>query len=272
MIQALTRLPPRSLLGALVRLPLRLIPKGTVVVVRGGLNKGAAWIVGSSVHGCWLGTYESEKQAAVSRLVRPGMVVWDVGANAGFYTLAFSRLVGPTGRVYAFEPLAENAHSLLRHVRLNELANVSIVQAALSDDAGLVGFRTAPSNAMGRIAPAERSYLVPALTADGFLALHPDARPDLIKIDIEGSEGAFLAGARELLQSAAPRILLALHGADQSRSCSETLRGLGYSLRHLDGTTPIEGPPGCDEIMASRGAPQQRVPADGGRVACSDRG
>ena len=103
-MRALTDLSPESALGALVRLPLRLIPPSHVITVKDGLNKGARWIVGSSIHGCWLGTYESEKQNVVSKLVRPGMVVWDVGANAGFYTLAFARLVGNTGRVYAFEP------------------------------------------------------------------------------------------------------------------------------------------------------------------------
>ena len=110
------------------------------------------WVVGSSTHGCWLGHYELEKQAVVSALVKPGMKVFDVGANAGFYTLAFARLVGNHGHVWAFEPLAENVQNLRRHVALNELANVTIVQAAVSRVAGVANFAVAENNSMGRLA------------------------------------------------------------------------------------------------------------------------
>lgn len=52
--------------------------------VRSGINKGRRWIVGSSIHGCWLGHYEIEKQSVIRRLVKPGMrmKLFDVGANA----------------------------------------------------------------------------------------------------------------------------------------------------------------------------------------------
>ncbi len=73
-------------------------------VVQGPL-RGKRWIAGSSNHGCWLGSYELAKQRKVIELVRPGMVCWDVGAHVGFYTLLFAELVGPLGRVFAFEPL-----------------------------------------------------------------------------------------------------------------------------------------------------------------------
>src|SRR5688572_27975846 len=97
-----SHISPRSFWGALLRLPLRAIPKRTTVKVQSGINRGMKWIVGSSIHGCWLGTYELEKQPVIERFVRPGMTVFDIGANAGFYTLAFSRLVGEEGRVWAF--------------------------------------------------------------------------------------------------------------------------------------------------------------------------
>jgi hypothetical protein len=83
-----------TLLGKVLRLPLRLLPKGMVVPILTGPAKGQKWIVGSSNHGCWLGTYELEKQAVLERFVKPGMTVYDIGAQAGFYSLFFSRLVG----------------------------------------------------------------------------------------------------------------------------------------------------------------------------------
>ena len=68
-----SKIPPGTIFGKLLRLPLRLVPKGTVVRVRGGLNRGMKWVVGSSTHGCWLGTYEMAKQNTIDRFIRPGM-------------------------------------------------------------------------------------------------------------------------------------------------------------------------------------------------------
>jgi len=194
MLDTLTKLDPQSFMGAFVRLPLRLIPRDHVTVVRRGINKGFRWVVGSSIHGCWLGTYEHKKQTLMSRLLRPGMVVWDVGANAGFYSLAFSRLVGDAGKVYAFEPFAENTTNLLTHLRLNNIKNTQIVQAALAETTGLSGFSVAASNSMGHLSQQVSSYLVPSIAVDDFLARCPEARPDLFKIDIEGAESSLLLG------------------------------------------------------------------------------
>ena len=59
------------------------------------------------------------------------MTVYDVGAQAGFYTLMVSRIVGDSGQVFAFEPSVREARYLIEHVRLNQLRNVRIVQAAV---------------------------------------------------------------------------------------------------------------------------------------------
>lgn len=252
MLARLSRISPKSLLGTLLRLPLRAIPKSAVVRVRSGINEGSSWIVGSTIHGCWLGTYEAEKQALVAKLVRPGMIVWDIGANAGFYTLAFSRLVGPTGRVYAFEPFAENVANILKHVRMNNLQNTIVVQAAMGREAGVTGFRTADSNSMGSLSYDERTYLVPVLTADGFLGRSPESRPDLVKIDVEGAESDVFAGAGRMLESTGTAILLALHGEQQERLCCEALSSLGFSIFYLDGTVASDRPLRSDEVYATR--------------------
>lgn len=224
--------------------------------VRSGLNKGARWVAGSSIHGCWLGSYESEKQRLVSKLIRPGMVVWDVGANAGFYTLAFSRMVGTSGAVYAFEPSAENVCNLLRHVHLNSLGNVIVVQVALGASTEIVGFRRGPFNSMGSVSSQARSYLVPSLTVDDFLARNPGARPDLLKIDVEGAEADVLVGASEFLRKASPQIVLELHGTSQTQRCTAILTALDYSLYYLDGAPATDRPLKSDEIHARRDVAQ----------------
>lgn len=249
LLERLTRLPFDSLLGALVRAPLKLVPRNRVMRVRSGLNEGASWIAGSSVHGCWLGTYEAEKQARIGQVVAEGMTVWDVGANVGFYSLALSRRVGSRGRVYAFEPLQANVERLREHLRLNDARNVVVVSAALGAKSGNVGFVVAPSNSMGHVSEEAPSCVVRQLSADDFLRDHPDAAPAFLKVDIEGAEADFLAGATRLLAAHRPSMTLALHGEPQRRRCEVTLRDAGYALATLDGNPLNPGDP-CDELYA----------------------
>lgn len=252
MIHKFADLNSTSVLGRLARIPLRLVPADAVLTVRGGVIKGSRWIAGSSIHGAWLGSYERDKQDFIAKLVRPGMVVWDIGANAGFYTLAFARLVGKTGRVYAFEPLAENAQNILAHVRLNGVTNAVLVQAALSAEVGLSGFETGGLNAEGRLSDDGKDYLVPTWSVDEFLSGRPNARPDLLKIDVEGAESAVLMGARALLSSTAPDILLATHGVDEHKRCSSLLTDFGYALYQFDGSKVAGVAPERDEIFATQ--------------------
>src|SRR5690348_11469417 len=115
-------IPRNTVFGRLLRFPLAFIPKTTVITAKGGLTKGMKWVVGSSTHGCWLGNYEPEHQALIRAEVKRDMNVLDIGANAGFYSLAFA---GLGASVWAFEPLAENVVNLRRHVSLNKLERVS---------------------------------------------------------------------------------------------------------------------------------------------------
>ncbi len=250
MTSILSRVPRGSLLGAALRLPLRLIPKQQVVTVRSGLNQGMKWIVGSSIHGCWLGHYEQDKQEIIRRVVKPGMKVFDIGANAGFYTLAFSRLVGPSGHVWAFEPFAENAQNLLRHVALNGLTNVTVIQAAASDHTGLAGFRVAASNSMGALSAEQNDYLVPTVALDDLLERGTVPVPEVIKMDVEGAEALVLRGARRVLHTGQSILLIALHGAEPQRDCIAQLAASSYRVTLLDGQTTVNPAVPCDEIVA----------------------
>ncbi len=89
-----SHVPQSSLLGRAMRLPLRLIPRHWAVPVIQGPLKNMRWIVEAGTHGCWLGTYEWEKAQRFAQEIRPGMVVFDIGAHAGFYSLlASSRMM-----------------------------------------------------------------------------------------------------------------------------------------------------------------------------------
>lgn len=244
-----SKIRPNSILGWCLRFPLRLIPKDTVLKVRSGLNQDMKWIVGSSVHGCWIGTYELEKQAALAGMITAGMTVFDIGANAGFYTLAFSRLVGDKGHVWAFEPYAGNALNILRHIKLNRLQNATLLQVAVVNRTGVTGFQVAQNNSMGVIA-SEGVYRVPSVTIDDLIADKIVPFPEVIKIDVEGAESLVLDGARTLLSKQRTRLFVALHGDKQRRDCLEILEFFGYRTYLLDGSTFGVGQLDCDEIYA----------------------
>jgi len=219
-----------SLFGRAIRLPLRLIPRDAVLRVLSGPLRGRRWIAGAATNGCWLGTYERFAQRIFVEHVRPGSVVYDVGANAGFFTLLSSKLAGPSGAVYAFEPMERNLRYIREHLRLNRTENVHVVSMAVSDRIGPVRFAAAHNPAMGGLA-AGGEIEVQSTTLDELASTI--ALPSFIKMDIEGAEHAALSGAVELLRSAHPVVLLSEHGWEQHERCSELLKSLGYELRLL---------------------------------------
>lgn len=238
--------PNDSLMGRVLRAPLALIPKRARIPVLHGPLRGAYWIAGAHTHGCWLGSYEADKQRAFARLAYPGQVIYDVGANAGFYTLLASRLCGPSGRVVAFEPLPRNVALLREHVRLNRADNVTVLDVAVSDEPGIARFNTSLDSAQGRIA-GDGDLEVRATTLDAIVRDRIAPPPQLIKMDIEGGELSALQGAAEILRQHKPLILLATHGPEVHRACIALLRAAGYSLTALD-TQSVET---TDEILAN---------------------
>jgi FkbM family methyltransferase len=248
-----------SFLGRAARLPLALIPGRAVVPIVAGPLRGMRWRVGSSNHGCWLGSYELEKQRAIAAWVKPGMVVYDVGANAGFYTLLFARLAGPSGSVFAIEPFAENLVNLIDHVAMNGIGNCRVIQAAVARTRGIAAFSPGASRSTGAIgAPgAGSAILVPTVSLDGMVDELGYPAPDLVKMDIEGGESDALAGAAALLEKGNAIWFIALHGDDQKRRCQRLLLEAGYALHTVAGDLirePLDSL-AVDEIYARRPTP-----------------
>ncbi len=233
-------------LGRLLRLPLRLIPSETRVPILQGRLRGKKWIVGSHTHGCWLGSYEYEKQLFFQEKVTPGSIVFDVGANVGFYTLLASVLVGDTGRVFAFEPVSRNLLYLKEHLRLNRVTNVTIIEVAVSDRCGVASFVEGPMTATGHLS-GEGQLRVQTASLDELVSGGCIPVPDFIKIDVEGAEMLVLSGAKSVLETARPAIFLATHGDEVHRLCCGLLRSSGYVL----GTIGGERMGRADELFAS---------------------
>jgi FkbM family methyltransferase len=171
-----------------------------------------------------LGVGEREERALIERVVSPGMIAVDVGANVGLHTLGLARRVGEAGRVHALEPDPANFRLLAHAVKKAHLANARLHQVAASDapgtltlyvsDANRGDHRTAPA------AEARRSFSVSAVPLDDLLASEP--RVDFMKIDVQGAEVAVFRGFKKTLAANPGLGVLA-------ELCPELLRRAGTS-------------------------------------------
>jgi FkbM family methyltransferase len=236
-----------TFLGRIARLPLRMIPHSRVIpILQGGL-KGKRWVVGSGNHGCWLGSYEYGKAFLYEKSLHPGGIVFDVGANVGYYTLLSSVGVGPSGRVYSFEPSPRCLHFLKRHLELNSITNVDVLEVAVSNITRKGKFQEGPSLTMGCIASTGEIEIALVSLDDLYLAKKVPL-PVVIKMDIEGAEYEALQGARKILEEGAPTLFLATHGREVHDDCCRLLRDAGYEVKALFGGKIEE----TDELIAMK--------------------
>ena len=157
----------------------------------------------------------------ISRVVRPGSICLDVGANVGVYSVVLSRMVGPEGQVHSFEPVDHIRSRAIRNLRANAARNTTMNACALGAEAGEVEmlqvregqFRGGTSSIhatenmtkMGLDAFEKRT--VPIDTIDRYVQKKALPHLDFIKIDIEGHELSCLRGAQETLTNMGPMVL-----------------------------------------------------------------
>lgn len=232
-------------LGRLLRVPLSSIPASTRLPILQGKLRGKKWIVGSSNHGCWLGSYEYEKRRVFEKTVAEGRIVFDIGAHVGFYTLLASVLVGPGGSVYAFEPLPSNLLYLKEHLRLNAITNTTVIEAAVSEQTGETNFDEGPGSSMAHISSTGK-LRVKTVSLDDLISSGQIPVPHYTKVDVEGAEALVLSGATHMLANAHPTLFLATHGRDLHKHCCRFLSSLGYELQPVGGQS-LEH---TDEILA----------------------
>ena len=243
----LSGISKQTLIGQLLRAPLRLIPGRMVLPILQGALRGKKWRTGSGSHGCWLGSYEYHKQRALQHELKIGDVVYDIGANVGFYSLLASALVGETGHVYSFEPFPDNLRDLDRHLELNHVGNCTVIDAAVSSVDGEAIFDPSEDRCMGHLA-ASGSLRVRTVTLDGLVSRKQIRPPNLMKIDIEGAEFECLQGASNVIREFHPIIFLATHGPEVHSACIQLLAKWNYRLTSLDGKL-VES---ADELIARR--------------------
>lgn len=219
------------------RLILSLVPRKAKVRVLSGPLRGFRWIAGASTNGCWAGTYERDTQRLFCSTINRGDVVCDVGANVGFFTLLASKLVGPDGHVFAFEPVPRNLKILHEHLRVNSVRNVTVIPLALSSAPGSARFSLGGNPSMGGLS-TEGEITVEVDTFDRLIASDTVRPPAFIKMDIEGAEFDALSGGVALLRARRPALLLSAHGWRQNELCTTLLIEAGYDIQvERDGTS-----------------------------------
>jgi FkbM family methyltransferase len=237
-----------TLLGKCLRAPLRLIPRSTAIPIVQGPLRGKKWIVGSSNHGCWLGSFEHDKQRQFQKAIHPEDIVYDLGANAGIYSLLASVLVGEKGHVFSFEPLPDNVRNLRKHMEINRVKNCTIVDAAVTLSDGEALFDPSADCSTARLSTAG-SIRVRAVALDTLASRNEIRPPDFMKIDIEGAEYDCLMGGAHTIRTSRPVIFLATHGQETHDACMRLLAEWGYTVVSLD-----ERPTGqSDELVANPG-------------------
>jgi len=175
------------------------------------------------------GRYEPEQVKFFEDHIEPGNVVFDVGANLGYFTLLFSKLAGETGRVFAFEPAVDVARCLETHIACNKRTNVIIHRVALSDREGSARFAGGGGTGTGRL--ANDGGVEVELTTIDTVARAQGVSPDFIKIDVEGAGAEVLHGATEILENNRPVVYLSLHSAHERDRSTELLSSFGYTAR-----------------------------------------
>jgi FkbM family methyltransferase len=164
-----------------------------------------------------LGLHEPEVRECLRRQLKPGMTVFDVGANAGYFSLIADKLVGKTGQVISLEPDPRVVEVLRRNLGANGFQNATVVQAAAYNSCGHVTLGCAPATSWSGIyyARPKKRLEVRAVTLDSLCGELGLERVDFAKIDVEGAEGVVLEGMSGILGRYRPQVLLELHG-DQS--------------------------------------------------------
>lgn len=218
-------------------------PLGSIRRVLRGPAAGMQYVVSPAMGVTYgLGTHRAAPRD-FSRHVRPGSVVFDVGANRGQSALLFAKLVGGTGLVVSLEPAPREFETLCRNVALNSGARIRLIQAAASDTDGTAAFLySAVRNTQGKLNNVEAGYAleevqtisVPTVTLDSLLKEIPP--PDFLKVDVEGAGSAVFRGAVRMLTEVRPIIYIELHGREEQEGVRDEVQSRGYELRTGDGS------------------------------------
>jgi len=195
-----------------------------------------------------LGFWENGSLVLLDKLVRRfglnkrKIVVADVGANIGFYSLFFSKLLHPGSKIFAFEPSASILDILRKNLEFNHASNVKIIEQACADRPGEIEFYIGKHHHQSSIlkewADNEsngKRVTIQATTLDDFFCDKNNQEfPDLIKMDIEGGAPYALKGCKNCISINRPFILIESHTSGEDSAIGELLMENNYEAFRVD--------------------------------------
>jgi len=191
----------------------------------------------------FLQRYERDVVALIERLTPPAATVLDIGANIGAHTLRFSKIAGPGGRVFAFEPMDYAHAKLVRNVTLNGATNIQVFKLALSDRNALsqqVNYRSSWASSGER---RHESAVVHLKRLDDWCAQHGVADVHVIKLDVDGHELQVVKGGLSTIERCRPIMFVeagAWHFSSPEHNPLHLLAGRGYRFWETNTQTEID--------------------------------
>jgi FkbM family methyltransferase len=218
------------------------------------------------------GTREVDHKIMLERIVRPGMTIFDIGGNIGYYPLMELSLLRGSGRMVVIEPSTSNVSLLRRNLNMNGYDDVTVLGAAISDTAGKRDFHLSQQSNLGTFHPTGsgsetltgRTIEVETLTLP--LLAQRFGPPDLLRMDVEGHEVEVLNGmlADVRRNAYAPIVIfephLSRYSADHDMAATlGALFASGYRVTALSSSSDRSR----DQIAARGYVPGQRIATDG---------
>ena len=209
---------------------------------------GSKFKLDAFVHkGYWYHGKNREKiqMEQFSRIIREGDTVFELGAHIGYISLYFSKLAGETGKVYVFEPGANNLPYTRKNLAASKIKNIELVEKAVSDTNGKATFYleniTGQSNSLVkdyRVTKKihsktftdlkKKEVEVETIRIDDFILQNNIAKVDFVKIDIEGAEYLAIKGMPNLLSTKKPTMMIEV--TENHEALFELLKSYGYEF------------------------------------------
>ena len=156
--------------------------------------------------------YELNETKLLSGLIKPGWTVLDIGANFGWYSIHFSRLVDLSGKVFSFEPIPESYEELNLNIKLNSCQNIKTFNTALGNKDNIVSFGVPEIDgglgASSQFLRCKKQIQTTMRRLDDIIEEQNITKVDFIKADIEGGELDMLRGAEKVLEKFKPIIMI----------------------------------------------------------------
>lgn len=214
----------------------------TLLSIQGGPLKGLQFNLNIGTE-YLLGSYELDSLELILDKIGPNDVVYDLGANAGYYAMAMAQKTKQ--KIYAFEPMPVNIERLKKHLNVNSVGNVEIKAMAISDHSGEIEFSNVASlvgNTYVQSSPhfeeTSNTFKVPTNSIDNLVFGNEKLKPpNIIKIDVEGAEFDVLKGAERTIKEFRPILLLATHDVHLpgvKKDCLEFLDKMKYKVTPTD--------------------------------------